>query len=67
MESGICIAEGVMVLFAGLSSIMEEGRFYQIASTLKCPIILVVDTYGMGCSFLPLIVGLLQYDRDNLI
>lgn len=67
MESGICIAEGVMVLFAGSSSIMEEGSFYQIASTLKFSIVLVVDTYGMGCSFLPLIVGFLQYDRDNLI
>lgn len=66
-ESENCIVEGVMGLFDGLGGIREEGSSYQIASTLKLPVILVVDAYGMGRSILPLIAGFLQYDKRHLI
>lgn len=66
-NAGIGVLEGVMGLFDGLGGILEEGSSYEVAKILKTPIILVVDAHGMGRSILPILSGLLQYDKENLI
>lgn len=66
-NAGIGVLEGVMGLFDGLGGILEKGSSYEVAKILKTPIILVVDAHGMGRSILPILSGLLQYDKENLI
>lgn len=63
----MAVIEGAMGLFDGLGGIKEDASSYQIAELTKTPVILVVDTYGMGRSIVPLLAGFLQYDRDHLI
>ena len=66
-EDDFVVLEGVMGLFDGLSGTREEGSSYHLAKVTKTPIILVVDTKGMGRSVMPLIAGFLAYDREQLI
>lgn len=66
-ESDVAVLEGVMGLFDGLGGIREEGSAYHLARVTKTPILLVVDTKGMGRSVLPLIAGFLAYDTERLI
>lgn len=66
-EEEFAILEGVMGLYDGLGGIREEGSSYHLARITKTPIILVVDTKGMGRSLLPLLAGFLAYDKEQLI
>lgn len=66
-NSGIGVLEGVMGLFDGLGGIQEAGSSYAVAKILKTPIVLVVDAHGMGRTIIPLLAGLLQYDKEKLI
>lgn len=63
----ISVVEGVMGLYDGLGGIEKKGSAYDLACTLKMPVILVVDAHGMGRSLLPLIAGFLQYDTEKRI
>lgn len=63
----ISVVEGVMGLYDGLGGIETKGSAYDLACTLKMPVILVVDAHGMGRSLLPLIAGFLQYDTEKRI
>ncbi len=67
VEGGFAVLEGVMGLFDGLGGIKEEGSSYHLAKVTKTPIILVVDVKGMGRSMIPLLLGFLSYDKENLI
>lgn len=60
------IIEGCMGLFDGLG-VTSECSPYSVASTLDCPIILVVDAHGKGYSILAEIQGFLNYDINKLI
>lgn len=61
------ILEGVMGLYDGLGGIREEGSSYHLAKVTKTPIVLVVDSKGMGRSVISLIAGFLDYDDKHLI
>lgn len=65
--SDVVVMEGVMGLYDGLGGFREEGSSYHLAKVTKTPIVLVVDTKGMGYSVLPMIAGYLQYDKEHLI
>lgn len=66
-EEELAVLEGVMGLFDGLGGIREEGSSYHLAKVTGTPILLVVDTKGMGRSVIPLIAGFLAYDKAQLI
>ena len=66
-KDDFAVVEGVMGLFDGIGGTKEEGSTYDLADTLRLPIILVVDAHGMGCSILPLIAGFLSYDIKHQI
>lgn len=66
-EEDLAVMEGVMGLYDGLGGVRKEGSSYHLAQVTKTPILLVVDTKGMGRSALALIAGFLQYDTDHLI
>ena len=63
----IAIIEGVMGLYDGVGGVEKEGSSYDLADTLECPIILVVDAKGAGKSILAEIKGFLDYDEKKLI
>ncbi len=66
-DKDFAVIEGVMGLYDGLGGIKEEGSSYHLAMVTKTPIILVMDAKGVGRSIIPLIAGLLGYDREKLI
>lgn len=66
-EAEISIIEGVMGLYDGLGGISEEASTYELAMTLKAPVILVIDAKGMARSVLAEIAGFLSMDKENLI
>ena len=66
-EEEFAVLEGVMGLFDGLGGIREEGSSYHLAKVTKTPVILVIDTKGMGRSVIPIIAGFLAYDKEKLI
>jgi len=66
-ESEFAVLEGVMGLYDGLGGVREEGSSYHLAAVTKTPIILIVDTKGMGRSVIPMISGFLTYDKEKLI
>lgn len=66
-EDEFVILEGVMGLYDGLGGVREEGSSYHLAKVTKTPIIMVVDTKGMGRSVISLLAGFLAYDKEQLI
>lgn len=66
-DSEISVVEGAMGLYDGLGGISEEGSAYHLASVLHIPIILVIDAHGMGRTIIPLLDGILRYDKKKLI
>ena len=66
-KEAFAVVEGVMGLFDGLGGIKEEASTYHLAKTLSLPVVLVVDAHGMGRSILPILAGLLSYDKEHLI
>ncbi len=63
----IAVIEGAMGLFDGVGGVLREGSSYHLAEVTKTPILLVLDAKGMGRSILPVISGILSYDRSDLI
>ena len=63
----LVVMEGVMGLYDGIGGIREEGSSYHLAKVTKTPIILVIDVHGMGRSMIPVLAGILSYDREHLI
>ena len=66
-EGAFVVVEGVMGIYDGLGGILEEGSTYHLAKAISLPVILVIDAHGMGRTILPLIQGLLSYDRAGII
>lgn len=62
----INVIEAAMGLYDGIGA-TKRTCAYEIASKLNCPIILLIDGYGMGYSIVPLIKGFLQEDNNQLI
>ena len=63
----LAVIEGVMGLYDGVGGTQLVGSTYDLARTLKAPIVLVVNGRGMGRSILAEIKGFLDYDTDGLI
>ena len=63
----VAVLEGVMGLYDGVGGIGERGSCYDLAHTLHCPILLVVDAHGAARSVLAQIKGFLDYDRYGCI
>lgn len=62
----ISVIEGVMGLFDGIGT-TDQASTYHLAKTLAAPIILIVDSKGMGRSVIAEIAGFLMLDKMHLI
>lgn len=62
----ISVIEGVMGLFDGIDT-TDRASTYHLAKTLAAPIILIVDSKGMGRSVIAEIAGFLMLDKMHLI
>ncbi len=60
----ICVIEGVMGLYDGLGSTLDNGSSAHISKLLNAPVILVIDGKGMSSSAAALVMGYQQYDKD---
>lgn len=66
-QTDLAVIEGVMGLYDGIGGGQIQGSAYHVASCLKTPVILVVDTHGMADSILALLAGFLQFDENHMI
>ncbi len=66
-QAGITVIEGVMGYYDGMALDSEKGSSYDVARTLKAPVILVVSCKGMALSVLPVILGILGFRKDSNI
>ena len=62
----INIIESAMGLYDGIGT-SSRASAYETACNLNCPIVLLVDGYGMGYSIVPLIKGFINEDTNKLI
>lgn len=63
----ISVIEGVMGFYDGLGGISVKASAYDLAKTIKAPVILVVNTKGMSISVLSVIKGFMEYKKDSNI
>ncbi len=61
------VIEGVMGFYDGLAGTSLFASAYDVAKTIKAPVVLIVDTKGMSLSVNALIQGFLQYRPDSQI
>jgi len=66
-EEEVTIIEGVMGIYDGLGTDSDFGSSYDIARKTKTPIVLILDTHGMGRTLLSVLKGILLDDDGNLI
>ncbi len=66
-DSDLSIIEGVMALYDGNEIQSDKNSSYDLARSLGCPVILVVDTKGMSRSIIAEISGFISLDSDSLI
>jgi len=60
-QTDMALIEGVMGLFDGRSGVGEKGSSIDLAKSLNCPVILVINTQGMSGSIVPLVSGYCDY------
>lgn len=65
-QNGLNIIEGAMGLYDGIGT-TSTASSYETASALNCPIIVVVNSRGVGYSVIPIIKGFLSEDNNKLI
>src|SRR5919106_1759662 len=63
----ISVIEGVMGVFDGHSSLLEEGSTAQLAKLLNAPVILVADAAKVARSVAAEVLGYQQFDSDLCI
>jgi len=61
----IALIEGVMGLYDGLGPTSDEGSSWELARTLDCPIVLVVDARGMARSVAALVKGFKEFSLSD--
>src|SRR3990170_4267112 len=62
-DADVAVIEGVMGLYDGLSGLDETGSTSQIAKLLCCPVILVIDAYGVARTAAALVLGYKKFDK----
>ena len=65
--SDIAVMEGVMGYYDGMTFGSETASSYEVAKTLKTPVILVVGCRGMSLSVLAVIKGMMEFRKDSQI
>jgi cobyrinic acid a,c-diamide synthase len=63
-DADIAVVEGVMGLYDGLSGMDEAGSTAQIAKILRCPVLLVIDTYSMARTVAAVALGYKKFDEN---
>jgi cobyrinic acid a,c-diamide synthase len=60
----LAVIEGVMGLYDGISGLDKTGSTAQIAEILRCPVILVIDAYGVARTAAALVLGYKKFDEN---
>jgi cobyrinic acid a,c-diamide synthase len=60
----IAVIEGVMGVFDGIDGKSEAASTSEVAKTLKAPVILVIDAYGLAGSAAALVLGYKSLDPE---
>lgn len=63
----LALIEGVMGYYDGAGLSSACGSSYELAQTLSCPAVLVVDAHGCGQSVLAIVEGFLRHRQDSRI
>ncbi|NQT93093.1 MAG: cobyrinate a,c-diamide synthase [Lentisphaerae bacterium] len=66
-DADVSVVEGVMGLFDGADPTTISGSTAEIAQILVAPVILVVNTHGMGGSFAALVKGYAEFHPEVTI
>lgn len=66
-NADITMIEGVMGYYDGMTLASEKASSYDVARTLKTPVILVVPCKGAALSVLPVIQGMIGFKEDSNI
>ncbi len=66
-RADISVIEGVMGYYDGAGITTYTASSYELASVTGTPVILVVNTKGMGLSVIPYIKGFMEYKADSFI
>ncbi|PWJ52157.1 cobyrinate a,c-diamide synthase [Faecalicatena contorta] len=66
-NADITMIEGVMGYYDGMALASEKASSYDVARTLKTPVILVVSCKGAALSVLPVIQGMIGFKEDSNI
>ena len=64
-NADISLIEGVMGYYDGLDMCTTAASSYEVARTLGCPAVLVINARGMAASVLALIRGMAEYKPDS--
>lgn len=63
----LAVIEGVMGYYDGMALDSEKGSSYEVAATLKVPVLLTVNGKGAALSVLALLKGFLTFRKENHI
>ena len=63
----IVVTEGVMGYYDGLALESDQASSYDVSRSLSMPAILVVPCRGMALSVVPVILGMLEFRKDQQI
>ena len=63
----IVVTEGVMGYYDGLALESDQASSYDVSRNLSMPAILVVPCKGMALSVVPVILGILEFRKDQQI
>lgn len=64
MDADLCVIEGVMGLFDGLSGDSDSGSTAEIAKWLSAPVVLVIDASAIARSVAALVRGFEDFDPE---
>ena len=64
-DTDISVIEGVMGYYDGLSAASAEASSYDVARTLACPTVLIVNARGQSVSALATLEGFLRFRPDS--
>lgn len=66
-RADVTVVEGVMGYYDGMELSSEKASSYDVARTLKLPVILTVPCKGMALSVVPAILGMIEFREDSAV